>query len=72
MEKPYFKIVKQMKREMNRPLKDFYNKFQKNNGWSVYFYKPKHDGYTRRSKDLYDIDKKWKQCFGKNRKDQII
>ena len=72
MEKPYFKIVKQMKREMNRPLKDFYKNFQKNNGWSVYVDNPKPDGYTRRSKDLYDIDKKWKQCFGKNRKDQII
>ena len=44
----------------------------KNNGWSVYVDNPKPDGYTRRSKDLYDIDKKWKQCFGKNRKDQII
>jgi len=72
MEKPYFKIAKQMKREMNRPLKDFYNKYKKESGWGVYVDNPKPDGYTRRSENLYDIDKKWKQCFGKNRKDQIL
>ena len=72
MEKPYFKIAKQMKREMNRPLKNFYNKYKKNNGWDVYVDNPKPDGYTRRSEKLYDIDTKWKKCFGKNRKDQII
>ena len=72
MEMPYFKVIKHMQRKMNRPLKTFYNKFQKKNGWDIYVDNPTPNGYTRRSEELNKIDNKWKKCFGKNREDQII
>lgn len=72
MAQPYFKVIKHMQREINRPLKTFYNKFQKKNGWDIYVDNPTPNGYTRRSEVLNDIDNKWKKCFGKNREDQII
>ena len=73
MNKPYFKVIRTMQRQINRPLKDFYNKFQKKSGWEVYM-RPEDRpvGYTRRKKNLNNIDKLWKQCFGKNREDEIV
>ncbi len=73
MSGPYFKVIRHMQRNLHRPLKNFYNKFQKKTGWNVYM-KPEDepDGYTRRSEKLDNIDTKWKQCFGKNREDEIV
>ena len=73
MSGPYFKVIRHMQRNLHRPLKNFYNKFQKKTGWNVYM-KPKDrpNSYTRRSEKLDNIDTKWKQCFGKNREDEIV
>ena len=68
--KPYFKIGRQMTREINKPLERFYRDFKDTDSWSIVVDAP--DKNNRRSKNLSNIDKIWKQCFGKNRKDEEL
>lgn len=68
--KPYFKIGREMKREINKPLERFYRDFRDKESWSVIVNAPETN--KRRSKKLSKIDKIWKQCFGKNRKDEEL
>jgi hypothetical protein len=68
--KPYFKIGRKIKREVHRPLNEFYRDFRDTDSWDVTVSAP--NSNNRRSKNINVIDNLWKQCFGKNRKDNDL
>lgn len=64
---PYYKLSSQMKRDVNLPIIFFQKDYNNTPSWDQPREKP-----PRRKYNVYSIDRYFKRCFGKNRKDKLF